>query len=102
MTNQEIIDQFILQALGDDNIYMADNLFYEDGVLYSYGYHWPIAVWHDTFCCVNTSRRSNTSSKHVALVIKSLTSSEFSEKLKMMEIKQFQELLRSLNKRFGE
>jgi len=47
----------------------SNNQFYSpDGVtLYSYGAHWPIAVWHKGVCYFHRERHSVTTSKHTSL-----------------------------------
>lgn len=44
-------------------------MFVENGVLYSYGYHFPLACWaNDNLVLLNTSRYSVSTSKHRRIV----------------------------------
>lgn len=69
-TNEQVVEHFASRNEGDIN---AANMFVREGVLYSYGTHWPLAVWDDGIAYVNGDRRSQTSTVHVGLATKALT-----------------------------
>ena len=55
------------------------NLFFEGRVLYSYGYHWPIAVFIDGRVLLNRSHRSATTTRHTNLAACALRGMEIVE-----------------------
>jgi hypothetical protein len=72
MTNEEFINTHI------DNPYTdlsEGNLLVSEGVLYSYGKHWPLCIWTqdsegNPVANINTERRSMTSTKHANLAMR--------------------------------
>jgi len=70
-TNAEVIQAFINKSNEDIK---GASLLLHSGVLYSYGTHWPLALWTPlNQVSINQSKRSVTSSKHVTLVTRELT-----------------------------
>jgi len=50
----------------------GETLFFEDKVIYSYGYHYPMAKIIDGFALVNSSRYSNTTAKQTSFLKRAL------------------------------
>lgn len=61
-TNAQNIEEFIQGK--ENSATTGANIFVEDFIIYSYGKHWPLAMWKDDFAYVNESSRSVTTSKH--------------------------------------
>ena len=47
----------------------SGNVFSENGVLYSYGHHWPLAMNRNGTMYINVSRYSNTTRSHLSQVL---------------------------------
>ena len=69
-TNNQTIEHFINKENGNLD---GENLLTNDGTLYSYGLHWPLAAWNGDEVCVNGDRRSQKSTIHVGLITQALT-----------------------------
>ena len=73
MNNKSFITDFL------NNQYRTDkknsNLFYENFILYSYGYHYPLCIkLKDNHFIINNSGYSMTTSRHTNEIIKQITS----------------------------
>lgn len=70
MNNKEVAKAF---AEGKQEA-SAEHLFINGGVIYSYGGHFPLAMWLDypNVVLVNDDRYSNTTSRHKSLVISAI------------------------------
>jgi hypothetical protein len=55
----------------------AGNVFYENGVIYSYGYHFPIAYIRGTRAFINSDRYSVSTSRQQSAVQSALSGFEF-------------------------
>jgi len=53
------------------------NLFYENGTIYSYGYHFPIAKFIDNTVLFTLSSYSNSTAKHISIVSSALSHYDF-------------------------
>lgn len=53
----------------------GSNIFYEKNIIYSYGYHFPIAIKLDKYVLFNSNSYSNTTSKHQNHVLNSIDDS---------------------------
>lgn len=89
-TNDQVITHFIMQSSEPID---GSSLFVQDGVLYSYGTHWPLAVWDTANDCVwlNSTKRSVTSSRHLNLVTAALT--QHNIKFTMKHVNELKELI---------
>lgn len=74
MTNKEVCEAFVD---GTRNTDPKKNLYIARGVLYSYGEHWPLAIWHDGYIYLNCARYSVTTGKHRSQVIAALDGREY-------------------------
>jgi len=74
MNNEQIVKNWI--ARNKRKTGKNDNIFYEGRVIYSYGYHWPLAILPETIgygtTWVNSSSYSNTTSRHASHVMSEL------------------------------
>lgn len=57
----------------------AGNVFYEEGVIYSYGYHFPMAYIRGTRAFINSSRYSQSTSRQQSTVRAALRDFEIKE-----------------------
>ena len=92
LTNEEIVTQFVTKASEDAK---SSGMIYMNGVLYSYGTHWPLAIWTSfdgiNGVYVNMTKRSITTQRHVNLVAKALTQADIA--FRMQEIQMMKGLL---------
>lgn len=51
----------------------SGNVFFADGVIYSYGHHFPMAINVDGFYICNGDRYSNTTSKHQSILFRAIS-----------------------------
>ena len=87
LRNEEVVAQFVVKASEDAE---SSGMIYKNGVLYSYGYHWPLAIW-TTFdgidgVYVNMTKRSITTQKHVNLVTKALTQADIAFRMQEVQV----------------
>lgn len=68
MNNEQLLNLFVN---GENNI-KANNLFIEKGVLYSYGYHFPLCIKNGNEFIINSDKYSRTTSKHKTLLLREL------------------------------
>lgn len=68
MTNQSICKAFVEGAIKEQ----ANSMFIEGNVIYSYGYHFPLAVRFNGKVYVNEIKFSKTTSKHQSAIKKAL------------------------------
>lgn len=54
----------------------SGNVFFENGVIYSYGHHFPLAVNVDGFYICNGDRYSNTTSKHQSILFRAIPNAQ--------------------------
>ena len=92
-SNADVINAF---AIGSMDEVHAENLFVEAGVLYSYGKHWPLAVWKDGSIHINQTKRSVSSSKHVKLLTTTLSMDGTS--YRMIELDEIKQMLQDMGK----
>lgn len=83
--NIDVIQEFNLNSI-DESI-KANNLFIEDNVLYSYGYHYPLCIKIKDnngyfYYLINKSGYSQTTAKHTGDLIRELTNLSNFEELK--------------------
>jgi len=64
LNNTEVAQAF---ARGERNA-KGNNMFVEDGVVYSWGTHFPIAVWCGNQCLFNSDGYSSSTGRHKNLV----------------------------------
>ena len=77
MTNQEVITQYCEYICGYNTKAKGHNstwsIFYEKDIIYSYGYHWPMAWYQGARdIIVNSSKYSVTTSKHMSMLMREL------------------------------
>jgi hypothetical protein len=60
--NEDVIKEFV--NYGTDETIKTKNVFFEQDVLFSYGYHFPMAVRLKDGWIINKSKCSSTTSKH--------------------------------------
>ncbi len=89
VSNEDVINAF----LGSGEDIRSLTLILEDGVLYSYGKHWPIAVWNAGTVYVNKERRSATSSKHYDLITQASVSA--GKKTSVITLNMLTEMIRN-------
>lgn len=69
MTNSDFIKQYV-QITSRHGVGHAKhgNLFYDQGILYSYGYHWPLCYIDRTngIAYVNIDKYSRTTTRHTS------------------------------------
>ena len=87
LRNEEVVAQFVVKASEDAE---SSGMIYKNGVLYSYGYHWPLAIW-TTFdgidgVYVNMTKRSITTQRHVNLVTKALTQADIAFRMQEIQV----------------
>ena len=87
LTNEEIVTQFVTKASKDAK---SSGMIYMNGVLYSYGTHWPLAI-RTSFdgingVYVNMTKRSITTQKHVNLVTKALTQADIAFRMQEIQV----------------
>ena len=87
LRNEEVVAQFVAKAAEDAE---SSGMLYKNGVLYSYGYHWPLAIW-TTFdgidgVYVNMTKRSITTQRHVNLVTKALTQADIAFRMQEIQV----------------
>lgn len=75
----------------------SENIFTQDGVLYSYGIHWPLCIWTEDadgepVANVNYDRASTTSTRHRTMLNKELSQSGY--RIKVCTIQQMKQLLK--------
>ena len=87
LTNKEVVDQFVAKAAEDAE---SSGMPYKNGVLYSYGTHWPLAIWTSfdgiNGVYVNMTKRSITTQKHVNLVTKALTQADIAFRMQEIQV----------------
>ena len=92
LTNEEIVTQFVTKASEDAK---SSGMIYMNGVLYSYGTHWPLAIWTSfdgiNGVYVNMTKRSITTQRHVNLVTKALTQADIA--FRMQEVQVLKEII---------
>jgi hypothetical protein len=69
MKNKEVCELFV----NGDNQAKTKNLFIENDVLYSYGYHYPLAVRLKDGFILNPDGYSNTTSQHIGHFVRAVT-----------------------------
>lgn len=78
----------IINFLNEGNKTKAQNLFFEDNVLYSYGYHYPLCIKiksdiYGYIYFINSDGYSNTTARHTGHLTRELTKGlNFSELVK--------------------
>lgn len=87
LRNEEVVAQFVVKASEDAE---SSGMLYKNGILYSYGYHWPLAIW-TTFdgidgVYVNMTKRSITTQRHVNLVTKALTQADIAFRMQEIQV----------------
>ena len=87
LTNEEIVAQFVTKASEDAK---SSGMIYMNGVLYSYGTHWPLAIWTSfdgiNGVYVNMTKRSITTQRHVNLVTKALTQADIAFRMQEVQV----------------
>ena len=87
LTNEEIVTQFVTKASKDAK---SSGMIYMNGVLYSYGTHWPLAIWTSfdgiNGVYVNMTKRSITTQRHVNLVTKALTQADIASRMQEIQV----------------
>ena len=87
LTNEEIVTQFVTKASKDAK---SSGMIYMNGVLYSYGTHWPLAIWTSfdgiNGVYVNMTKRSITTQRHVNLVTKALTQADVAFRMQEIQV----------------
>ena len=69
MKNEDIIENFVDGAEAG----RTKNVFIEDNVLYSYGYHFPMAMRiKDGYFIVNKDKYSSTTSRHQNILLRKI------------------------------
>ena len=63
MKNEDFISEFLERLNTDNDKRVNQNLFYEDNVLFSYGYHFPLCLHLNNGFILNKSKYSVTTSK---------------------------------------
>ena len=63
-TNAQNIEEFVQGR--ENSAETGSNLYVENYIIYSYGPHWPLAMWKDGVAYVNSDKRSKTSSRHLS------------------------------------
>lgn len=75
----------------------SDNLFTQDGVLYSYGLHWPLCIWTKNehgqqVANVNYDRVSSTTTRHRTMLNRELSAQGY--QIKPRSIAEMKQLLK--------
>ena len=87
LTNEEIVAQFVTKASEDAK---SSGMIYMNGVLYSYGPHWPLAIWTSfdgiSGVYVNMTKRSITTQRNVNLVTKALTQADIAFRMQEIQV----------------
>ncbi|HEY5631627.1 MAG TPA: hypothetical protein VIR31_05830 [Nitrososphaeraceae archaeon] len=79
MKNQEVINNFIM---GNTEKGKGSNLFFENDVLYSYGYHFPLCLKINHAFIINSNSYSMTTAIHKGKLVYSLTNMNYQGLLK--------------------
>ena len=78
MKNTEVISGFLSNSRGTGNffggvVFKTENLFFDDSILYSYGYHYPLCIkLADNKYIINKSGYSMTTSKHTGHLLREI------------------------------
>jgi len=87
LANKEVVDQFVAKASEDAE---SSGMIYKNGVLYSYGFHWPLAIWTSfdgiEGVYVNMTKRSITTQRHVNLVTRALTQADIAFRMQEIQV----------------
>lgn len=75
---------------GESEKIKTKHLFFENRVIYSYGYHFPIAIKLNDCVIVHNNRYSNTTARHKSLVRRAIGNMETIE-LEFEELKRIAE-----------
>jgi len=75
MKNEDVVFNFVN---GYENI-RTENLFFEDDILYSYGYHFPLCIRLIGGWVINLNGYSNTTARHKGLLCYALNNTNFKE-----------------------
>lgn len=94
-SNKELTETFNKQA---QSYGKANSLFFEGKFLYSYGYHYPLAIIQDSYILINDRGYSVTTSKHIGIA-KNVTSNRKQILTSEIELGQVLEQLELLNYR---
>ena len=74
MKNINVINEFV--NFGIDEKIKAENLYFEQDVLYSYGSHFPLCIRLKDFWLINKNSYSNTTSTHKGHLIREVSNAE--------------------------
>lgn len=93
-TNAQAISAHVANHFTDIR---SENIYTQDGVLYSYGPHWPLCIWTEDaqgnkIANVNYDRASTTSSKHRTMLNRELSAQGY--QIKPRSITQMKQLLK--------
>lgn len=77
LANKQVAENFADGFMGHSRNMFIDK--WQDSlIIYSYGYHFPIAIrTSDIFCFVNSDKYSNSTTRHQNLTIEALKDSGF-------------------------
>ena len=92
-TNKEVAEAFATKK-GDKK---SDTMFIEGDIIYSYGYHFPIAYRVGDLVFFNVENYSNTTAKHKSLVLSSLGRNKGYRKLIFVSLNQMKQLTNSVS-----
>lgn len=70
-TNKQVAQAFAAKSASEGKS-SNKNLFFHDGVVYSYGYHFPIARWNNDKVLFTTQSYSVTTARHKGPVLRAL------------------------------
>lgn len=87
MKNSQIAEDFIKLNLEKNQKIEGSNFFAEGNVIYSYGYHFPIAIKFQDGFIFNISRYSRTTSKHKGIVRRAI-GDRFIQELNTQQMKE--------------
>ena len=92
MKNQEVVYEFMNSYHPNEKI-KAKHLFFQENVLYSYGFHFPLCIKFEGGFILNLNGYSNTTSRHKGLVLRELNFNSFKELQKGFNKKEVNNIL---------
>lgn len=87
----------IISYFDGDGSVRSDTFFTEDGVLYAYGKHWPMALMTETDVYINIEKRSAKSPALVSAVSNALSSSKTTLPVKQVKLSGMREVVEGRN-----
>lgn len=97
-SNEKLTEMFNKQS---QHFGKANSLFFEGNILYSYGYHYPLAIVNENYILINDIGYSVTTSKHIAIA-RNVTSNRKQILTSQIELNQVLQEFEYLNRKLSK